>query len=107
MRLSSGRDDRALLDADLEPDVGSATTSGVSTHHLAVLRRPSEQRLGEPADPTLVVHASGEFMDRWAVGTATWDDGRTSGDMTAEGDGDWNTWLAGTGNPLTDEPIHA
>ena len=66
-----------------------------------------EQLRGEPSDPTLVVHASREFMDRWAAGTATWDDGRTSGDVTVEGDGDWNTWLAGTGYLLTYEPDHA
>ena len=76
-----------------------STTLRLSGGHL-------EQRPGEPSDPTLVVRTSSEFMDRWAAGTATWDDGRTSGDVTVDGDGDWNAWLAGTGYLPTYEPDH-
>jgi DNA-binding HxlR family transcriptional regulator len=68
------------------------------------------QTAGAPADPILTVHTSSAFMDRWAVGTASWDDGRTSGEVTLEGPGrNWGIWLAATGYLLAydPEPDHA
>jgi hypothetical protein len=49
-------------------------------------------------------------MDRWAAGTASWDDGRRSGEVTLDGqDRYWDTWQAATGYLLTyhPEPGHA
>ncbi len=57
-----------------------------------------EQAAGEPADPVLTVYTSSAFMDRWAAGTASWDDGRASGEVTLDGPGrNWDTWLTATG----------
>lgn len=63
-----------------------------------------EQHPGEPVAPAIVVHTTSAFMDHWAAGTASWDDGRTSGEVSVEGDGEWNNWLAGTGYLLTYHP---
>jgi hypothetical protein len=49
-------------------------------------------------------------MDRWAAGTASWDDGRTTGEVTLDGSGhNWDLWLAATGYlPAYDpQPDHA
>ena len=44
-------------------------------------------------------------MDRWAAGTASWDDGRAAGEVTLDGPGrHWDTWLAATGYLLTYVP---
>ena len=74
---------------------------------LVVDGRPSTLRLsggrlvqiaGEPGAPTLVVHTSDRFMDGWAAGTSTWDDGLASGDVTVTGPEEaWTRWLAATG----------
>lgn len=54
--------------------------------------------VGLPPAPELVVRTSGEFMDRWAAGMVTWDDGLASGEVTTSGDIDaWPRWLAATG----------
>src|SRR5690242_10156710 len=69
-----------------------------------------EQVVGEPADPLLTVHTTSAFMDRWAAGTASWDDGRTTGEVTLDGPSpNWDLWLAGTGYLLSydPEPGHA
>jgi hypothetical protein len=69
-----------------------------------------DQAAGEPADPMLTVRTSSAFMDRWAAGTASWDDGRASGEVTLEGPGrNWEIWLAATGYLLAydPEPRHA
>jgi hypothetical protein len=68
------------------------------------------QVAGEPADPILTVHTTSVFMDRWAAGTASWDDGRTTGEVTLVGPSrNWDLWLAGTGYLLSydPEPDHA
>ena len=57
-----------------------------------------EQLPGEPERPELVVQTSRIFMDRWAVGDATWADGLADGDVTLAGGIDaWPRWLAATG----------
>lgn len=69
-----------------------------------------EQVAGEPAHPALTVHTTSAFMDRWAAGTASWDDGRITGEVTLDGPGhNWDLWLAGTGYLLSydPEPDHA
>jgi DNA-binding HxlR family transcriptional regulator len=64
-----------------------------------------EQTAGEPDHPLLVVHTSGEFMDRWAAGTSSWDDGIEAGEVELIGPRDeWNHWLAATGYLLTYSP---
>jgi DNA-binding HxlR family transcriptional regulator len=64
-----------------------------------------DQVAGEPADPILTVHTSSAFMDRWAAGAASWDDGRLSGEVTLDGpDRHWDTWLAATGYLLIYQP---
>ena len=79
------------------------TTLRFSRGHL-------DQTAGAPADPLLTVHTSSAFMDRWAAGTASWDDGRTSGEVALEGpDRNWDIWLAATGYLLAyhPQPDHA
>jgi DNA-binding HxlR family transcriptional regulator len=67
------------------------TTLRFSRGHL-------DQAPGKPADPILTVRTSSAFMDRWAAGAASWDDGRASGEVTLDGPGrHWDTWLAATG----------
>jgi DNA-binding HxlR family transcriptional regulator len=94
----------ALHDVDFGLVVdGMPTTLRFSRGHL-------DQTAGAPADPLLTVCTSSAFMDRWAAGTASWDDGRLSGEVTIDGpDRHWNTWLAATGYLLTyhPEPDHA
>jgi DNA-binding HxlR family transcriptional regulator len=79
------------------------TTLRFSRGHL-------NQKVGAPADPILTLHTSSAFMDRWAAGTASWEDGRTSGEIALEGpDRNWDIWLAATGYLLAyhPEPDHA
>lgn len=94
----------ALHDAELGLVVdGAPTTLRFSRGHL-------DQAAGAPADPLLTVQTTSAFMDRWAAGTASWDDGRLSGEVTLDGpDRHWDTWLAATGYLLTyqPEPGHA
>ena len=74
------------------------TTLRFSRGHL-------EQTPGAPANPLLTVRTSSAFMDRWAAGTATWDDGRVSGEVTLDGPArHWDTWLAATGYLLAYHP---
>ena len=82
----------AVADAEFGLVVdGQPTTLRFSRGYL-------EQAAGEPADPALTVHTSSAFMDRWAAGTASWDDGRATGEVTLDGPGrNWDTWLAATG----------
>ena len=56
------------------------------------------QTAGEPVDPVLVVHTSDRFMDGWANGDRSWDEGLDSGEVTISGPDDaWPRWLAATG----------
>ena len=89
----------ALQDAEFGLVVdGQPVTLRFSGGHL-------EQVAGEAADPILTVHTTSAFMDRWAAGTASWDDGRTTGEVTLDGPGhNWDLWLAGTGYPLSYDP---
>ena len=64
-----------------------------------------DQTPGPPTDPALTVHTTGKFMDRWAAGSVTWDDGRATGEVTLDGpDHNWDTWLAATGYLLAYQP---
>jgi DNA-binding HxlR family transcriptional regulator len=94
----------ALDDAEFGLVVdGTPATLRFSRGHL-------DQTAGTPADPILTVQTSRAFMDRWAAGTASWDDGLRSGDVTLDGpDRHWDTWLAATGYLLAydPEPGHA
>jgi DNA-binding HxlR family transcriptional regulator len=57
-----------------------------------------EQSPGESANALLVVRTSSGFMDRWATGSSSWDDGLESGDVEVIGGSEmWNHWLAATG----------
>jgi DNA-binding HxlR family transcriptional regulator len=77
---------------------GNATTLRFADGHL-------EHTLGEPDHPELIVHTNGAFMDRWAAGTANWDDGLTTGDVTLSGPTEaWGRWLAATGYLLAYQP---
>jgi hypothetical protein len=89
----------ALPDAEFGLVVdGQPVTLRFSRGHL-------DQVAGEPADPVLTVRTSCAFMDRWAAGTASWDDGRATGEVTLDGpDHHWDTWLAATGYLLAYDP---
>jgi DNA-binding HxlR family transcriptional regulator len=82
----------ALPDAEFGLVVdGQPVTLRFSGGHL-------DQAAGQPANPVLTVRTSSAFMDRWAAGPATWDDGRASGEVTLDGPArHWDTWLAATG----------
>jgi DNA-binding HxlR family transcriptional regulator len=61
-----------------------------------------QQRAGLPDKPELVVRTSSEFMNRWASGAATWDDGLASGEVELNGRrASWERWLAATGYLLS------
>jgi DNA-binding HxlR family transcriptional regulator len=56
------------------------------------------QTTGLPAETALTVRTTGAFMDRWAEGATSWDDGRATGEVDLDGPEDrWQTWLAATG----------
>jgi DNA-binding HxlR family transcriptional regulator len=64
-----------------------------------------EQSRGTPTRTELVVHVTSSFMDRWAAGDVTWEDGRSNGEVTLTGHADaWTRWLAATGYLLAYEP---
>lgn len=81
---------------------------------LVVDGRPSTLRFsgghlehspGPPANPLLVVHTTGDFMDRWAAGLSSWDDGLDSGEVKLRGRRErWTNWLAATGYLLAYAP---
>ena len=57
-----------------------------------------EHSPGSPESPALTVHTTRSFMDRWAAGEASWEDGRAGGEVQLEGPDDlWGSWLAATG----------
>ncbi len=63
-----------------------------------------EQLPGRPKKPVLIVNTSQSFMDRWAGGDASWDDGLADGDVTLTGRVEaWPRWLAATGYLLAYE----
>ena len=46
----------------------------------------------------LIVRTTSAFLDRWAAGEASWDEGRALGEVTVEGPpAAWPRWLAATG----------
>lgn len=96
----AGIDD--LGDADFELVVDDQpTTLHFAGGHL-------HQTPGAAAHPQLTVRTTSAFMDRWAAGTASWDDGRRTDEVTLDGDvSQWTNWLAATGYLLayTPEPV--
>ena len=57
-----------------------------------------DHTVGVPTHPVLVVHTTAGFMDRWAAGTSSWDDGLHCGEVELTGPrGQWGRWLAATG----------
>lgn len=63
---------------------------------------------GKPSAPELVVTTTSAFMDRWAAGDATWDDGVASEAVTLSGPAEaWPRWLAATGYLLSYDPKSA
>lgn len=64
-----------------------------------------EHYVGEPDNPVLVVITTSTFMDRWAAGTSSWDDGLESGEVRLIGAPErWNQWLAATGYVFAYQP---
>ena len=60
---------------------------------------------GEAEHPELTVHTSSSFMQRWAQGSASWDDGLQAGEVVLTGAATaWPRWLAATGYLLAYEP---
>ena len=64
-----------------------------------------EQSVGEPVNALLTVRTTRRFMRRWAAGSVTWDEGRSTQEVQLEGsEEDWGTWLAATGYLRAYEP---
>jgi DNA-binding HxlR family transcriptional regulator len=64
-----------------------------------------EQSSGEAAAPVLVVHTTEAFMEKWAAGASSWDDGLATGEISLTGDAErWSDWLAATGYLLAYAP---
>jgi DNA-binding HxlR family transcriptional regulator len=77
---------------------GNPTTLRFETGHL--LHVP-----GAAEHPELTVQTDSAFMERWAAGTASWDDGLRDGDVTITGAATaWSRWLAATGYLFAFEP---
>ena len=63
------------------------------------------QEPGAAPGAELIVRTSSAFLDRWAAGEASWDDGRARGEVIVEGPpAAWPRWLAATGYLLQVEP---
>ena len=55
---------------------------------------------GSAPDPCVVLTTTRAFLRRWVAGTATWDLGRASGEVTVQGTADaWERMLLATGYP--------
>jgi DNA-binding HxlR family transcriptional regulator len=64
-----------------------------------------QQSPGEPENPSLLVRTCSGFIDRWAAGSSSWDDGLESGDVEVIGGSEmWDHWLAATGYLLAYTP---
>ena len=64
------------------------------------------QEPGAAPGSELLVRTSSAFLDRWAAGEASWDDGRARGEVIIEGStpAAWPRWLAATGYLLQVQP---
>jgi DNA-binding HxlR family transcriptional regulator len=66
-----------------------------------------EHSEGPPTVPLLTVSTTGAFMDRWASGKSSWDDGLDSGEVVLTGSREhWGRWLGATGYLLAYRPEH-
>jgi DNA-binding HxlR family transcriptional regulator len=67
-----------------------------ATLHFAAGRLRQEPGAAPGAE--VIVRTSSAFLDRWAAGEASWDDGRARGEVIVEGPpAAWPRWLAATG----------
>jgi hypothetical protein len=74
-----------------------------ATLHFAAGRLRQEPGAAPGAE--VIVRTSSAFLDRWAAGEASWDDGRARGEVIVEGPpAAWPRWLAATGYLLQAEP---
>jgi DNA-binding HxlR family transcriptional regulator len=90
---------RALADGQFQLVVDDRP----ATLHFAGGRLRQEPGAAPGAE--LLVHTSSAFLDRWAAGEASWDDGRAHGEVIIEGPpAAWPRWLAATGYLLQAEP---
>lgn len=56
------------------------------------------RRRGAAHRPAVIATTTGEFMQRWAAGTTSWDEGRASGHVRVRGsNAAWSRMLAATG----------
>jgi hypothetical protein len=70
---------------------GSPTTLRFAEGHI-------EHIPGEPPAAELVVTTTAGFMDRWAAGESSWDEGVAAGEVILSGQTEaWPRWLAATG----------
>ena len=83
---------QALADGQFQLVVDDRTT----TLHFTTGRLRQEPGAAPGAE--LIVRTSSAFLDRWAAGEASWDDGRARGEVITEGPpAAWPRWLAATG----------
>ena len=63
------------------------------------------QEPGAAPGAELVVRTTSAFLDRWAAGDASWNDGRARGEVIIDGPAaSWPRWLAATGYLLQVDP---
>jgi DNA-binding HxlR family transcriptional regulator len=92
----------ALEDAEFVLDVDGVFTT------LRFTKGRLEQCPGNSEAAELVVRTTSAFMQGWAAGDSTWDDGLRGGSITLDGSRDgWSRWLAATGYLLVYEPSAA
>ena len=90
---------RALADGQFQLVVDDQS----ATFYFAAGRLRQEPGAAPGAE--FIVRTSSAFLDRWAAGEASWDDGRAGGDVIIEGPpAAWPRWLAATGYLLRFEP---
>ncbi len=90
------------IDALADGDFGLVVDGQPTT--LRFTRGQLEQIQGRPRHAKITVHTTSAFMDRWAAGDVTWDDGLASGEVTTTGSRrEWEHWLAATGYLLSYE----
>ncbi|MEO3759261.1 helix-turn-helix domain-containing protein [Mycobacterium sp. B14F4] len=94
--------------------VGGIETVADGKFQLVVDDRPTtlrfaagrlRQQPGAAPGAELIVRTTSDFLDRWAAGEVSWDDGRANGEVHVEGPAAaWPRWLAATGYLLHVEP---
>ena len=90
-----------------DPDMSETFEWRIDDHVITLEIDGSElhQREGSEPNPSVVVHASGDFMDRWAAGEATWESGITAGDVHYTGEPEaWDRMIVATGYKASSSP---